>query len=182
MNKKRNLILATLAVVLVICASIAPAMAYFTSYAQASGGIPVALGDHGYIEEDPVTDMTKTIRIQNADDSLEDVYIRASYTVPENLKDRTTVTPGDGWTGPQEDADGNKWYYYSDPVAPGGVTTDLNVEIGKLTEEERAKLKEGDQMEVSVFYESIPVLYDENGAPIPATAADWEAENQAFTE
>jgi len=185
MKNKRNMILAALAVVLVLCASIGPAMAYFTSYAQASGGIPIKLGDHGLIEEN-VVDMTKIVQIQNAPDSVEDVWIRFSYTMPDIITESGSTAPrgkvsfnSSHW---KEVAEGDiTWYYYYKPLAPGEITEDgeanpLTVVIGDLTEEEKERLENGDQLEVSVFYESIPVIYDENGEPSPKTAdaADWD--------
>ena len=52
--KKRTLILAVLAVVLVLSASIGSAVAYFTTYATARGGYVIHLGGRTEIEEDIV--------------------------------------------------------------------------------------------------------------------------------
>ena len=43
--RKRNLILITLVFALIICATIQPAIAYFTTYVRAKGGHPVTMGD-----------------------------------------------------------------------------------------------------------------------------------------
>ena len=60
--KKRTLILAVLAVVLVLSASIGSAVAYFTTYATARGGYVIHLGGRTEIEEDIVNNR-KTVRI-----------------------------------------------------------------------------------------------------------------------
>ena len=62
--KKRDAILAVLAVILVLSASIGAASAYFTSYAEARAGYVVHMGYETVIDED-VQGNVKTVRITN---------------------------------------------------------------------------------------------------------------------
>ena len=62
--KKRDAILAVLAVILVLSASIGAASAYFTSYAEARAGYVVHMGYETVIDED-VEGNVKTVRITN---------------------------------------------------------------------------------------------------------------------
>ena len=57
------------------------------------------------------------------------------------------------------------YYYYTPIVNAGETTTILKVLIGNVPED----VKEGDEFNVIVIYETTPVQYREDGTPY----ADW---------
>lgn len=156
--KKTGYVLTVFALICVMTAGIGRAWAYFTTYAEAAGGIPLRLGDETEIEE-KFSGWVKHVTISNKEGS-EPVYIRAkafgggSYTLEYS---------GEGW----EPGEGG-YYYYKDSVPGGGAAKELSVRIGNVPEED---LKDGQTFNVIVIYESTPVLYHEDGTPY----ADWDA-------
>ena len=175
--KKRRLFLTALALVLVLSAGIGGAYAYFTTYTQAEGGLPIALGNERTFEEH-FEDWTKTLVVSNQPDSVDAIYVRARVFWPETLylgPERTPVPltcdiSGEGWSGLIGD-----YYYYNQVVAPSESTTALTVKISGLQKDSPyfEELEKGDAFNVIVVYESIPVVYDAAGEPVAPTAADW---------
>lgn len=180
--KKRNLILIALVFALIICATIQPAMAYFTTYVRAKGGHTVTLGDTTKITEE-FSNWTKRVTIGNQDGSYP-VFIRAKvlYEGPY-----TPEVSGTGWTAKQAD----DYYYFGQSTAQLTVlneneaTTQLNVEIKnippKTTKDDNGntipnpafqRLKDGESFSVVVVYESTPVRYTANGVAY----ANWDAD------
>ncbi len=167
--RKRNLILTVLVFALVLCASIQPAIAYFTTYVRAQGGYPVSLGDTTTITEE-YGGGVKHVTIKNLEGS-EPVFIRAKVigTDTDEKATYTVISSDQTWTT-KPDAEG--YYYFgksaSDltPVEGGKTTTPLDVEI-KFPENP----EEGDRFSVTVIYESTPVRYDAKGNP----SANWNA-------
>lgn len=176
--RKRNLILITLVLALILCASIQPTIAYFTSYARAKGGHKVTLGDTTTITE-TFSSWTKKVTITNSAGSAP-VFIRAKvrYEGPY-----TIAVSGEGWTGQQDDG----YYYYGTStstltalnetastsqlnVAIQGVPTKSNAEGADNTAYEQ--LKDGESFSVVVVYESTPVRYRADGTAF----ANWDAE------
>lgn len=151
--KQRRIVLAILAFVLVLGASIAPAMAYFTTYTQARGGFTVHLQTTTGIDE-RFEDWTKYVTITNTEGKP--VFVRARAFAGSTYE---LTYGGDGWTA---GADG--WYTYDAPLAEGQSTAELTVHIGNLPE-----ATENAQIGVAVVYESTPVLYKEDGTAY----ADW---------
>ena len=179
--RKRNLILIALVFALIICATIQPAMAYFTTYVRAKGGHKVTLGDTTKITEE-FSNWTKRVTIGNQDGSYP-VFIRAKvlYEGPYNLE-----VSGTGWTAKQSD----NYYYFGQSATQltilneNQATTQLNVEIKNVPTEKLSdgspnpaydQLKDGESFSVVVVYESTPVRYmlDPDGNNI--AYADWEA-------
>ena len=79
--KKRTLLLAVLAVILVMSSSIGSAVAYFTTYAKARGGYVIHLGGKTEITEEWLQG-EKVVRITNVPASENDkgkypVFVRA---------------------------------------------------------------------------------------------------------
>ncbi len=155
MKKSKWILPALLAASLVIAASIPSAMAYFTTYTEASGVLPLDLGNETTIEEPTVTDWTKHVVVTNTGDA--DVFIRARAFAASAYK---LTYSGTGWSD-----GGDGYWYYADPIAPAGETQELLIAIGDIPTE----VAEGDEFNVAVVYESVPVRYDENGAAF----ADW---------
>ena len=176
--RKRNLILITLVLALILCASIQPTIAYFTSYARAKGGHKVTLGDTTTITE-TFSSWTKKVTITNSAGSAP-VFIRAKvlYEGPY-----TIAVSGTGWTGAQDG-----YYYYGSSASnltmlEGGQKTEnpLCVKIEGVPSEKSSdgtsnpafqQLKDGESFSVVVVYESTPVRYHEDGTAY----ANWDAE------
>ncbi len=175
--RKRSLILIVLVLALIVCATIQPAIAYFTTYVQAKGGHQISLGDTTTITES-FSEWTKKVTIGNNDGS-EPVFIRAKvlYTGKYNISVR-----GSGWTEKQDDG----YYYFGSSqtaltvLNANEATTQLLVSITDVPEYSSEagadntafdQLKDGESFSVVVVYESTPVRYRPNGDPY----ANWDA-------
>ena len=176
--RKRNLILIALMFALIICATIQPAIAYFTTYVRAKGGHEVTLGDTTKITEE-FSGWTKKVTIANEDGS-EPVFIRAKVLYEGKY---TIAVSGTGWTAQQEDG----YYYYGESqtqltvLDENQATSQLSVEIQGVPTKSSGEgadntafeqLKDGESFSVVVVYESTPVRYTANGTPY----ADWNAQ------
>lgn len=149
----------TLAVVLalglLLGSSIHSATAYFTTYASAKGGMKISLGDSTTITEE-FKDWKKTIRIQNTGQT--DCFVRVKVLAGAQY---TIAASGSGWS---QEKDG--YWYYADPVAPGSQTDALTASI-------QVPKNLVTSFDVVVVQECTPVIYDKNGSPVLAKAADW---------
>lgn len=129
-------------------------LAYFTTYASATGSLPLSLGSTTTEIKETVGDRTKEIQIVNTGET--DCYVRVRVFAG----DLFTIKYVDE-TGPWSKGKGD-WYYYN-KVLPAGDTTEtlkviINVPDG-YTED----------FNVAVVQECTPVLYQEDGTPY----ADW---------
>lgn len=161
MMKKRTLIMSALAVVLAAGLTIAPAMAYFTAHTEASGRVAIELGDSTNIREEvDVKNMTKTVWIENS--GPESVYVRAK-AIPGAFEGTPLTLTYDvsGWSGPDEEG----WYYY-DGILDAEEDTEEGSLVVKISGAEGAETE--DEINVTVIYECVKVLYDENGDPLEA--------------
>lgn len=159
--KKRTLFLTALVLLLVFCAGAGECWAYFTTYAQAKGALPIRLGGRTDLDED-FSDWTKRLVITNQEGG-EPVYVRAKAFGPERYPLQYS---GEGWTpGP------GGYYYCSQPVPAGGVSAQLDIRVTGIPEAEAPE--DGETFNVVVIYESIPVPYRADGQPVPCTEADW---------
>ena len=168
-GRRRSLLLAAIALVLVLTASVGSAMAYFTTYTQAEGGYPVSLGERTRIIE-TFSNWTKGVTISTQDGS-EDVYVRAKAfagsdydLVPEIVENSWTYNESDGY------------YYYNDILTAEGDTDidgapSLSFHIENVPEAvtEAEDFSPAD-FNVVIVYECTPVLYEEDGS----TYADWD--------
>ena len=176
--RKRNLILIALVFALIICATIQPAIAYFTTYVRAKGGHKVTLGDTTKITEE-FSNWTKRVTIANEEGSAP-VFIRAKVRYEGKY---TIAVSGSGWTAQQEDG----YYYYGESqtqltvLDENQATSQLSVEIQGVPTKSSGEgadntafeqLKDGESFSVVVVYESTPVRYTANGTPY----ADWNAQ------
>jgi len=177
--KKRTLILAVIAVVLVLSASIGSAVAYFTTYATARGGYVIYLGARTEIEE-RISNNRKIVQIFNRAQSDEDigkypVFVRVrAFTDSDGTLDYS-ANAGSLWQ-PRNDG---CWYYqkaiYAGTSAhPEGAVTDpafiVDVKVNRA-------LKEGEQLDVVVVYDSVPAVFNADGSPDLDTA--WSVGNTA---
>lgn len=163
--KKKSILLAVLAAVMVIGAGAGAAHAYFTARTTARGGVEIELGTHTVIEEPEVVDWTKNIVISNEADSKQDVWVRAKTFYPVQYP-VVYVTESANWT---KEADMDGWVYYMVPLAPGEAADSL---LAKITGVPETDVKET-EFNVTVVYEAVPVEYDSEGNAV-YTDADWD--------
>ena len=169
--KRRHFILAVLAIVLVLSASIGTTLAYFTTYSDAKGGYVIHLGHKSELKEDWV-EGKKEIRIGNTANSENDVgkypiFVRVKVFVG------TDLTLGDP-EGTNWEKSGEYYYYQSalycalEPsVDTESQTYPLKVEVKAV---EGKEFKAGDTADVIVVYESVPAVFNANGDPDITTA------------
>lgn len=174
MKKKisKTICLAVTALVLTVGLTVGTAMAYFTTYATGSGGIKLDLGfakteidDTGAIVAEDQQTVVKPVIVENT--SKYDCYVRIKVLVGNAVKNANEngfryyeETEGAGKWSPGE----KEYYYYSDVLASGGKTGQLNVEIVVPASQ--------DAFNVIIIQENTPVLYENDGTPY----ADWDAE------
>ena len=154
-KKKKSLCLAAAALTLTAGISAGTAMAYFTTYTEASGGVTLNMGFSETIPKEDFSNWTKHVSVENTGDY--DCYIRVKALAGSKYQDGLQYSDSDGKWTPGEDG----YYYYSDPIAPGESTSVLDIRIDS---------KESDaSFNVVVVQESTKVLYNENNEPY----ADW---------
>lgn len=152
---KKSLCLAAAALTLTAGISAGTAMAYFTTYTEASGGVTLNMGFSETIPKEDFSNWTKHVSVENTGDY--DCYVRVKALAGSKYQDGLQYSDSDGKWTPGEDG----YYYYSDPIAPGESTSVLDIRIDS---------KESDaSFNVVVVQESTKVLYNENNEPY----ADW---------
>ncbi len=161
---KKCLCLAGAAFLLAGSVTVGSAMAYFTTYATASGGAQISLGFTETVprEEIPIVDWTKRISVDNT--GSVDCFVRVKIFAGEKFREHLDENiSGEGWTKGQEPDENGYFYYYYDQVVPAGGTTEnqLTAHIDNMESTE--------DFNVIVVQESTPVLYDADGSPY----ADW---------
>lgn len=152
---KKSLCLAAAALTLTAGISAGTAMAYFTTYTEASGGVTLNMGFSETIPKEDFSKWTKHVSVENTGDY--DCYVRVKALAGSKYQDGLQYSDSDGKWTPGEDG----YYYYSDPIASGESTSVLDIRINS---------KESDaSFNVVVVQESTKVLYNENNE----TYADW---------
>jgi hypothetical protein len=154
-RSKKITLLAAAALVLVLGVSVGTAMAYFTTYATAKGGVPVTLGAKTTIHEE-YDDWTKTVSIENTGEVP--VFVRAKLIAGSQI---TVTVEGTGWS---QGKDG--YWYYKEALPVGGKTQNLVASIEKDADMTSS-------FNVVVVQECTPVMYDANGNAVTAENADW---------
>lgn len=159
--KRVAIIAAALVVVVALGTTVGVTSAYFTTYAAAKGSIPISLKEKTEITES-FGSWTKHVTITNdgADGASREVFVRVKAFGPSTYP--LVYSGSDEWV-PEDDG----YYYYSQPLDPGQATSQLDVRITDVPESESAEV--GSNFNVVVVYETMPVLYDENGKAY----ADW---------
>lgn len=155
---KKPIILASAALALTGALTVGSAMAYFTTYSTASGGVTMNMGFTETKPNENVDKDGKHVTIENI--GKYDCFVRVK--VFSELTDEPEVVLGEGWYA------GEDGYYYYKPILPGRLgdgddetfsTTELLVKY---------KFPAGEQTEefnIVVVQECTPVLFDENGNP-----------------
>ena len=151
---KKPLIMAAATLALTGTLAVGSAMAYFTTYTTAGGGVTMNMGFTETIPNETVDKDGKHVTITNTGDY--DCFVRVTAFAPMKL---TYTTPNGGWKA----KDDGYWYY--EGVLPAGETTpELNISY---------KFPEGkdkpEEFNIVVIQECTPVLYDKDGNPY----ADW---------
>lgn len=157
---KKPLVLAAAAIALTGFLTVGSAMAYFTTYATAGGGVKMNMGFTTTVPDEKIDEKGKHVTIINKGDY--DCFVRVKAFAPVAL---TYLAPDGGWQA----GDDGYWYYES--VLPAGETTkqELNISYQFPSGDEKAS-----EFNVVVIQECTPVLFDENGNAY----ADW---NHAVT-
>ena len=152
---KKPLIMAAATLALTGTLAVGSAMAYFTTYSTAGGGVKMNMGFTETVPKEDVDENGKHITIENTGDY--DCFVRVKAFAPVEL---TYNAPDGGWTA------GDEGYRYYDDVLPAGKTTEQELNI-------TYKVPEGDdkpeEFNIVVIQECTPVLYDKDGNPY----ADW---------
>ena len=176
--KHKCFLLSVIALLLIACAVIKPAVAYFTDNTEADGAIPLYFGRWTEISE-TVTDLTKSVTITNHGgdhpEKADPVWIRAKASTGTAY---TLEISGSGWSI----GDGG-YYYYNAPVPVGGSTTALNVTLKGLPKNQDGAEYPISNVAVGVVYESTTAFLKPN-APNPGPSGyqpsdyqdpDWSA-------
>lgn len=152
---KKPLVLAAAAIALTGSLSAGSAMAYFTTYATASGGVRMKMGFTTTVPDEKVDEKGKHVTISNVGDY--DCFVRVRAFAPVALNYQA---PDGGWR------DGGDGYWYYEEILPAGETTkqELNVSYQFPEGDEKAS-----EFNVVVIQECTPILYDEEGNAY----ADW---------
>lgn len=152
--KNKTLALGAGAFLLTAGISAGTAMAYFTTYTQVSGTVPLSLGEIETIPDEEVTDWEKRVTIENTGDM--ECFVRVRAFAGSQYQD-SLVYSGENWSLA---ADG--YYYYREILSPGERSGELRIAIDNM--------ESGQSFNVIVVQESAPVIYDEKGNP----AGDWD--------
>ena len=158
-NRTKKICLTAIALVMAMGIMVGTAMAYFTTYAVAEGGVTLDLGFTKTQIEEEVINGKKEIKLTNTGDY--DCYVRLRAYTGDAYKDSIAYSePGAAglWTP------GSDGYYYYNAIVPAGATTEqIDVSFTFAEGEDPADFN------VIIIQESTPVLYDENGEAY----ADW---------
>ena len=160
--KRINLILAVLAIILVLCASIGAASAYFTTYTDARGGYVIHMKYESEISE-KVEGNVKQVTISNkADEGTANgtypVFVRARVFAGSDVN---ASSAGPDWNY------SNGYYFYTIPLFTGESSKTLNITVTPAT---NSTVRAGDPIDVLVTYESVPAVFTAAGAPDLETA------------
>lgn len=162
--KRNYLVLSLLALVLVLGLSVGNAWSYFTDSTWAEGSVSLKKPTTTITEI--VENKQKKLTITNNRESVP-VWVRARAFVPAAFVDEDSNTSGNGWS-----AGGlEEWHEYSEPLAPGASTDELIVTFSfpePYSETNTGGVREGDEYNIVVIYECLPVSYDADGNPLPA--------------
>ena len=181
--KNKWKILATVVVAMILIASVAPAKAYFTTYATAKGGHVIELSYRDRISEEMVN-WVKHINITAEKDAVPQ-YIRVKVFYDDIYP--CTITYDSNWTEGATDEFGYTFYNFT-PIVYAGQSTLGNFDNSafdvKINFPEKDEAEVGTDFNVIIIYECTQVLYGPDGKPLPADwsrkltyTEDWEVTN-----
>ena len=151
------------AVVLVLTVSLPIALAYFTTYTEAKGGLELRPWTIEIKEK--VENWTKHVVISNSEDGAPS-YVRVKAFAGNEVN--LTYLPDEKW-----ELGDDGYYYYQDILQPGEDTSELLVKFEKPEDP-----VDGQEFNVIVVYETTPVQYDAAGQPF----ADWSKAGERSAE
>lgn len=158
---KKTIGLLVVSLLMVACIGVGSALAYFTTYTEAKGGLQLDLEFVDTKINEDVEKGEKILTVKN-NENAEDAYVRIKVVVAEQYKEYLNDLAYSELEGVENWKPGEGGYYYYKPIlAPGETTTELFVNISGI--------KATDDFNVIVIQESTPVLYDADGEPY----ADW---------
>lgn len=169
--KKRHTLLGALALFLALTAALPSAWAYFTANASAGGGRTVRVSAYTDITEE-FADWEKSV-VVTAQPVTPPLYLRARAYSTYALEYR-----GEEWT-PGNDG----WYYYNYALANPGEGDDVALPAWARRQSGALKViirVDGaapgtvpEDFDVTVVYETTPVVYNADGSHPSAAEADW---------
>lgn len=165
--KRKNLLLSIFALLLIACAVLNPAVAYFTANTNATGAIPVNFQYRTVIKEG-FEDWLKTVRIQNVlhpdpdDESIvsSPIWVRARAISGETFPLVENEKGNDDWVKE------GKWWVYKSPLYAGDETSPIVFEITGIPKTD-ADDHAYSSFNVAVVYESTHVYFNEDGSVKP---------------
>lgn len=158
--KGKNVLPVIIALGLLGVSNVSNANAYFTTYVTAKGGYKVNWEHKEYMEEN-FEEWSKYVSIVSKENSIP-VFVRAKAFAGSTY---SLQYSGNDWTYHAAD----DFYYYDNVLKGGEQTSSLRIFIDNIP----ANPKPGENFNVVVIYETIPVQYDDNGNPLAPTQADW---------
>lgn len=172
---KKTICLTAAALVLAGSLNVDNALAYFTTYTAADGGVILNLGFPDTEIKEEVGEGMKVIEITNNGDY--ECYVRLKALTGEAYQNDITYMDAEGkWN---LGADGYR--EYNDILQPGETSSKITVAIHRLKEVPAEG--ESTDFNVVIIQEWAPVLYDDNGNPqepdwSKATIVDNEGEGE----
>lgn len=159
--KNKWKLLAILSVAMILIASVAPAKAYFTTYATGKGSVEIHLGYRDRITE-TMREWTKSIDI-TADDDAVPQYIRVKVFYDDMYT--CTIEAGSNWEKGETDDFGFTYYNFIPVVYAGQSTLNdfENAEFLVRIKEPEKDVEVGTEFNVIVVYECTQVLYNADG-------------------
>lgn len=170
---KRNafapLVLGAVLALAVFGMRIGNAWSYFTDQSYANGGLRISVEPGHDIEED-YENRKKHIRITNDAESPSAIYARVRVEANADYLEAGGIS-GTNWTT-TPDADG--WYYYLQPIEPGGQSDEFIVTIVFPVDPNiPSEDYNTPEFNIIVNYEAVPVQYDADGNPLAPQDCDW---------
>ena len=162
-RNKKNICLAAAALVTVVSLSVGSAMAYFSTYVVHSGAQEINLEFSKTVIQEEIGAGVKKITVKNAGNM--ECFVRVRVAAGSEHAFRWSVANSDGWTSGEDG-----YYYFDEALAPGGVTSQLLININT------ADLKE--EFNIIVIQENTPALYNERGEAY----ADWDRSEIVVTD
>ena len=147
--KKRYIVLSILLIALILCSSIGTSLAYFSTYATAKGGYIIKTEPEIHEE---FTEKTKKITISN-NTGASPVFVRVKVFNSSEYEMKYEL--GENWSKNSEDG----YFYFSQALDGGQATTQLKAIIEKIP----ARLKDSDEFNIVVIYESVLAVAGDDG-------------------
>lgn len=160
---KKTIGLLVVSLLMVACIGVGSALAYFTTYTEAKGGVQLDLEFVDTKINEEVEKGEKILTVKN-NENAEAAYVRIKVVVAKQYEEYLQYSEVEGVSNWKPNEDG--YYYYSEILAPGETTTELYVNLSQIVA--------SDDFNVIVIQESTPVLYDADGEPY----ADWSVTAQ----